>query len=108
MALENYDCFPCGKGFKWEQMVATPAGNLFCPDCAPLLNPQNEPIRKCVVDGSDMKKQLVEDLFIIDRCPSCGGVWLDKGELEIIEKKAKDEGWRRGSVGGIVALLNQP
>ncbi len=25
--------------------------------------------------------------FILDRCQSCGGIWLDKGELEGILKK---------------------
>ena len=32
--------------------------------------------------------QLVETGFHhmkIDRCPDCGGVWLDKGELEMLE-----------------------
>ena len=103
MALDDFYCFRCGKGFKWEQMIATTAGNLFCPECAPLMDPKNEPIRKCPIDNTDMKKQLVADVFIIDGCPTCGGVWLDKGELEIIEKKSKDEGWRRGT--GIASLF---
>ena len=28
----------------------------------------------------------------IDQCENCGGLWLDKGELEAIEAR-KDEGW---------------
>ena len=28
----------------------------------------------------------------IDVCGSCGGVWLDKGELEAVEQR-DDEGW---------------
>jgi Zn-finger nucleic acid-binding protein len=66
------------------------------------MDPANEPLRKCPVDNTEMKKQLVGDVFIIDGCPTCGGVWLDKGELEIIEKKAKDEGWRKGTALGFV------
>lgn len=25
--------------------------------------------------------------FLLDRCPACGGVWMDKGELEGVLKK---------------------
>jgi ribosomal protein L37AE/L43A len=28
----------------------------------------------------------------IDECPSCGGLWLDKGELEHIARR-EEEGW---------------
>lgn len=94
--FENYECFRCGKGDKWENMTSTPAGNLFCPACRPLMDPKNEPVRQCPVDKSDMKKQLVGDVFIVDICPKCNGVWLDKGELEIIKQRSKDEGWNAG------------
>ena len=30
---------------------------------------------------------------IIDRCEKCGGVWLDKGELEGLTEQAKSGGW---------------
>jgi hypothetical protein len=35
----------------------------------------------CPVDGTLMTKS-VAHLMIIDRCPTCQGVWLDAGELE--------------------------
>jgi Zn-finger nucleic acid-binding protein len=46
---------------------------------------------KCPVDGNDLvmsERQNVE----IDYCPSCRGVWLDRGELDkIIERVAASE-----------------
>lgn len=29
------------------------------------------------------------DSVEIDKCPSCGGIWLDPGELELLMKRAK-------------------
>lgn len=29
------------------------------------------------------------DSIEIDRCPKCGGVWLDPGELELLTKRSK-------------------
>jgi Zn-finger nucleic acid-binding protein len=30
-----------------------------------------------------MEKEVLEDI-IVDRCPECGGVWFDGGELEML------------------------
>ena len=100
--FEDYYCFRCGLGFKWEQMTATPAGNLFCPDCRNLLDSNKEPPRKCPVDNSEMKKHLVGDVFVIDKCLQCEGIWLDRGELAAIRKKEKDAGWNQGFVLGML------
>jgi hypothetical protein len=43
----------------------------------------SEDVRKCVVDGTEMGKDVILNI-IIDRCPQCKGVWLDGGELELI------------------------
>lgn len=98
--FEDWKCVHCHKKFKWEQLKSTPSGNLFCAECWPLIDPANEPVRKCPVDNVNMKKALIDDSFIIDNCPTCGGVWLDKGELERLEKEAKDDGWNWGFVIG--------
>jgi hypothetical protein len=37
----------------------------------------------------------------IDECPTCGGVWLDKGELQILQRV--DETSRRSFIGGLFA-----
>jgi Zn-finger nucleic acid-binding protein len=47
---------------------------------------------KCPIDGSDL---LVADRsgVEIDYCPTCRGVWLDRGELDkIIERSILQEG----------------
>ena len=38
----------------------------------------------------------------IDECPTCGGVWLDKGELQILERV--DETSRRSFIGNLFGL----
>ena len=30
---------------------------------------------------------------VIDRCEKCGGIWLDKGELEGLSSQSEDAGW---------------
>lgn len=51
--------------------------HLTCPKCGGTTNPVNY--------GDDTG-------MIIDKCPRCGGVWLDRGELEKIQELV--EGWR--------------
>ena len=48
------------------------------------LQADNEALRSCPVDGSRMSKE-VAHMIVIDRCPSCRGVWLDSGELDRIK-----------------------
>ncbi|GJM18531.1 MAG: hypothetical protein DHS20C14_07440 [Phycisphaeraceae bacterium] len=40
----------------------------------------NDPAAACPCDGTVMRKVDVEGV-VVDRCPGCGGVWLDLGEL---------------------------
>ncbi|MEL6739199.1 MAG: zf-TFIIB domain-containing protein [Planctomycetota bacterium] len=39
-----------------------------------------DPIARCPRDGAEMRKIDVEGI-VIDRCETCGGIWLDLGEL---------------------------
>jgi Zn-finger nucleic acid-binding protein len=66
------------------------------------MDPKNEPTRKCPVDGAGMTKRLVSDVILIDTCAQCGGIWFDKGELEVMRKKSKDAGWNEGFVIGML------
>ena len=49
------------------------------------------------------ENQLMErvpiDQVEIDKCPKCGGVWLDPGELELLMKRAK------GSKNGLMRFF---
>ena len=40
---------------------------------------------KCPRDHSGLEKIKYENVVELDHCPTCGGYWLDKGELEKIQ-----------------------
>ncbi|HEY6804625.1 MAG TPA: zf-TFIIB domain-containing protein [Pyrinomonadaceae bacterium] len=89
-SAEEYFCFRCGAKYNWGDLTTSRAGNLLCLRCVEQL--ENEPVRKCPVDGTEMKKQRVLDKFMVDRCPECGGTWFDKGELKVVQKAAYEAG----------------
>jgi Zn-finger nucleic acid-binding protein len=41
---------------------------------------------KCPRDGSPLNTEKYEAQIEVDACPTCHGVWLDKGELEQIQE----------------------
>lgn len=45
---------------------------------------KSEKKRRCPDDKSLMIKEVVNEI-VIDKCPDCGGVFLDKNELETIK-----------------------
>src|SRR3954468_16435874 len=101
---DDENCYRCGKRYELNQLTASREGNRFCPECWNKINPANELARKCPVDGIDMKKRLVADAVVIDSCPACGGLWFDKGELEVIERKSRDMGWQQGFFTSIILM----
>jgi Zn-finger nucleic acid-binding protein len=40
---------------------------------------------KCPLDGSELSRQTYEADIETDKCPDCGGIWLDHKELERIQ-----------------------
>lgn len=61
----------------------------------------------CPTDGTTMLKEFIcDNEIIIDRCPKCHGVWLDKEELDFIQEFAESEGSSGGnfSTGLIVGM----
>lgn len=54
---------------------------------------------KCPRDGTPLVPRETHHV-IIDTCPTCEGIWLDKGELEILEKAQAEHG------GFVTNLLN--
>src|SRR5262245_40782181 len=101
---DDQNCFRCGKRSESSQLTASQEGNRFCPDCWQKVHPGSEVSRKCPVDGADMKKRRVADAVVIDTCASCGGLWFDKGELEVIERKSRDMGWQQGFFTSVLLL----
>lgn len=44
---------------------------------------------RCPKDGERLSAVTVHDVTV-DECPSCGGMWLDKGELEQLANREHD------------------
>lgn len=40
----------------------------------------------CPRDGTTLVSEKYEAEVVVDRCPSCHGLWLDKGELEAVQE----------------------
>ena len=57
-----------------EHSAQAQGGTMQCPRCGTALN------------------ERVQHGVTIDECPSCGGMWLDQGELEHIARR-EEEGW---------------
>lgn len=77
-------CVRCGRRVEGIADTDLPT----CEECREELRepePEGEPTRACPVDGSPMTKEIVH-MVAIDRCPTCRGVWLDGGELELINR----------------------
>lgn len=87
MPLFGEKCVRCGKKRTKKEYDGLPT----CPDCITQLQAKREVIRSCPVDGSTMQKRIIKNV-IIDQCPKCSGVWLDSGELELIQKQSADSG----------------
>ena len=80
MAIFAPKCDRCGKRTRNEDN-----GKPICDGCARemqlVLEAANENIHQCPLDASPMKKEIAH-MIIVDKCPTCHGVWLDGGELE--------------------------
>lgn len=57
-------------------------------------------LQKCPRCGGDLKEKQSEQVKI-DECTDCGGIWLDKGELEQLARVNK----ARGVSGGVLGSL---
>lgn len=74
----------------------------------------DDPPLRCPKDGARMTRLNAEGVTI-DRCPVCGGVWLDLGELQALmdlKGEAKDiiekiDSLRTQGAGGTVLPKNQ-
>ena len=88
---EREDCIRCNQSYSFasltvEELTTNDREFNVCADCTAQLNPAAEATRHCPVDGEPMRKLVIYDVVLIDKCYHCGGVWLDNNELRIIEK----------------------
>ena len=87
------ECAHCNKNKTGREFEGKPT----CAACKTKTLMNREPARTCPVDGSTLLKEHNSEI-IIDRCPTCKGVWLDAGEIEAIREAAKLEGVATGMV----------
>lgn len=72
-------CARCGSRRTRRRFEGLPT----CTECELALKAEREERLTCRHDGALMRKEVIEDV-IVDRCPECGGVWFDGGELEVL------------------------
>ena len=58
---------------------------------------------KCPRDGTPLVVREFNHV-VIDQCPSCDGIWLDKGELEILSAGDTEQ---TGFVGHILSIFKK-
>ena len=61
--------------------------------------------RKCPKCGSDMNVETISDIEV-EKCPSCGGIFFDRGELEHLLVKREPE--RRGFFRRLIGFEETP
>jgi Zn-finger nucleic acid-binding protein len=49
---------------------------------------RREHFMKCPKCGGDLKERDFQD-FKVDVCPECHGIWLDQGEIDLINRAGK-------------------
>lgn len=47
---------------------------------------------RCPRDGGEMVAVMMDEVQV-DRCPTCGGLWLDAGELEQLTSRDEGQGF---------------
>ncbi len=83
MAFFKEKCVRCGTRTS-NKNQGVPTCNKCLSHFALTLQAAREQKRACPVDGTAMSKE-VAHMILIDRCPDCQGIWLDRGELELIK-----------------------
>jgi len=89
MSLFGEKCARCGTRTRNKE-----DDKAICESCAQelhlLIEAGKEELRACPIDGTTMCKEIAH-VVVIDRCPTCSGVWLDGGELDKMRNGAESE-----------------
>ena len=98
MRLFGSKCVRCGDRTR-QKFDELPT----CAACGARLRAEREPAYCCPIDQTPMTKEVIGNV-VVDRCPECQGVWLDKGELKLLQNAAREEGsdFATGFVMGMV------
>lgn len=76
-------------------------GQAVCPVCETEQAAALEPIMACPKCHAVMSKE-IQQTIIYDKCSDCGGVWLDKTELESLATMASAKGQASGQACGVM------
>jgi len=91
-ALIVRECHQCGRPTVFAQ---EPEPTAVCAGCAGEPAPQRDAARSCPIDDTPLAAEHRSGVTL-DRCPSCDGVWLDAGELELVVQAARRVAEGRG------------
>lgn len=89
MSLFGEKCARCGTRTR-EEIEGSPVCEPCQHEMQLIVKAQAENARKCPIEGETMKKE-ISFMIVIDRCPTCNGVWLDGGELERISSGVEEK-----------------
>jgi hypothetical protein len=83
-------------------------GQPVCQRCQTELQAEAEEKTICPNCAASIIKQ-IEQTVVYDKCPACGGVWLDKSELETLTKLASATGQASGqATGAVMGMMMAP
>lgn len=88
MTVLGETCVRCGMKLTNGPTAGVPT----CESCEGLLvaslKAKGEDSRQCPIHSAMMTKEIVCNI-VVDRCPTCNGVWLDGGELDLLKQAIK-------------------
>ena len=100
MGFFKKTCVRCGSKSTHNKVEGLPT----CETCELKMQMEREESRTCPVDGSEMQKKIVH-YVIVDKCPSCKGVWLDESELRLLQNAVQDKGSGDFASGFITGMI---
>ncbi len=102
MSLFGEKCVRCGERTR-ERHNLRPVCQACHEAMQLMIIAANEAKRLCPVDGAKLTKEIAH-MLVIDRCPTCRGIWLDADELERISGDVASEAMMavaRGAFPGV-------
>ena len=93
------DCARCGAPRTLQEVEGVPT----CDNCFVKLAQDREGPRMCPVCSTAMTKRVVLNVMI-DTCPSCRGVWLDRNELEVVVSAVHENAEAQAAMAWLAAL----
>jgi hypothetical protein len=94
--FDGENCIRCNKKKRFEELTVGPAGFSICKACAAKISLDTKETHHCPVDNEALVKGML-GIVLVEKCVSCGGVWLDAKELRIFNDFIKREILAKGA-----------